>query len=206
MNGIVWHSFFFYVFALVCCVSSVAMVATQNVVRMAVYLILALSAAAGLFFLAGAEFVGAMQLMIYVGGTLVLLIFGVMLTAQGPFVTMRATSGEWVVTICVASLLLAAVLLPVAFSVEDWQPRATANADASLTPRLEVSSTELGAALVGVRADRARPGVPSEGRGRSGYLLPFELVSVYLLAVLIGAAYLARTKRRQKTSAEAVEV
>ena len=49
---------------------------------MAFYLVLSLAATAGLFFLAGADFVGAMQLMIYVGGTLVLLIFGVMLTAQ----------------------------------------------------------------------------------------------------------------------------
>ena len=57
----------------------------SNIVRMAFYLVLSLGATAGLFFLAGADFVGAMQLLIYVGGTLVLLVFGVMLTAQGPF-------------------------------------------------------------------------------------------------------------------------
>ena len=49
---------------------------------MAFYLVISLGATAGLFFLAGAHFVGAMQIMIYVGGTVVLLIFGVMLTAQ----------------------------------------------------------------------------------------------------------------------------
>ena len=58
--------------------------AERNIVRMAFYLVLSLAATAGLFFLAGADFVGSMQMMIYVGGTLVLLIFGVMLTAQGP--------------------------------------------------------------------------------------------------------------------------
>ena len=40
-----------------------------------------------------------MQLMIYVGGTLVLLIFGVMLTAQGPFISMKTGGGDWVVAL-----------------------------------------------------------------------------------------------------------
>jgi hypothetical protein len=54
-------------------------VLSANIVRMAFYLVISLAATAALFFLAGADFVGAMQLLIYVGGTLVLLIFGVML-------------------------------------------------------------------------------------------------------------------------------
>ena len=49
-----------------------------------------------------------MQLLIYVGGTLVLLIFGVMLTAQGPFITMKTRSGEWVLALIVGGSLLAA--------------------------------------------------------------------------------------------------
>ncbi|MFM1902177.1 MAG: hypothetical protein RLZZ440_77, partial [Planctomycetota bacterium] len=74
-----WHSVMFLLFAAVACIAAVAVVAADNVVRMALYLVVSLAATAGLFFLAGAEFVGAMQLMIYVGGTLVLLVFGVML-------------------------------------------------------------------------------------------------------------------------------
>ena len=81
---------------------------TSNIVRMAFYLMLSLGAIAGLFFLAGAEFVGAMQLMIYVGGTLVLLVFGVMLTAQARFITMRTT--EWRVGIVPGRGQRAAVL------------------------------------------------------------------------------------------------
>ena len=71
------------------CVFAVAVVLASNIVRMAFYLVLSLGAVAGLFFLAGADLVGAMQMMIYVGGTLVLLVFGVMLTAQGPLITMK---------------------------------------------------------------------------------------------------------------------
>ena len=79
---IVWHSCFFYLFATIACVFGAGVLFSSNIVRMAFYLIISLGATAGLFFLAGAEFVGAMQLMIYVGGTLVLLVFGVMLTAR----------------------------------------------------------------------------------------------------------------------------
>ena len=77
-----WHSYFFMLFAMLACAFAMGVLFTSNIVRMAFYLVLSLGATAGLYFLAGAEFVGAMQLMIYVGGTLVLLIFGVMLTAQ----------------------------------------------------------------------------------------------------------------------------
>ena len=69
-----WNTFFFALFALIACAFAVAVLFTSNIVRMAFYLTICLGATAGLFFLAGAEFVGAMQLMIYVGGTLVLLI------------------------------------------------------------------------------------------------------------------------------------
>ena len=100
---------FFLFFALVTCVFAVAVVVSSNIVRMASYLVASLCGVAGLFFLAGAEFLGAMQLMLYVGGTVVLLIFGVMLTARGPFVRCRpaAGNGSWP---CWRRLLLAVLL------------------------------------------------------------------------------------------------
>ncbi|MGB6045204.1 MAG: NADH-quinone oxidoreductase subunit J, partial [Pirellulales bacterium] len=106
-----WHALFFYLFAGIACVFALGVLFTANVVRMAFYLIICLAATAGLFFLAGADFVGAMQLVLYVGGTLVLLVFGVMLTAQSPFVSIRTSSGEWVIAALVGGAALA-VLLP----------------------------------------------------------------------------------------------
>src|SRR3954470_12854834 len=91
---IYWPSFFFLLFAGIACAFAVAVVITPNIVRMAFYLVLSLAATAGLFFLAGADFVGAMQIMIYVGGTLVLLVFGVMLTSQDRFISMRTSTFE----------------------------------------------------------------------------------------------------------------
>ena len=186
MAEINWHTFFFMMFALITCASAVAVVFTVNVVRMAVYLIASLLGASGLFFLAGADFVGAMQLMIYVGGTLVLLIFGVMLTAQGPFVSMKTKGGEWIIS-AVAGAALLAVLLSVAVSVPDWQGPTEASANGTGATGPARTATPIGMALLGARVDR--PNAP-------GYLLPFEIVSVHLLVVMIGAAYLARTKKR----------
>ncbi len=124
----IWHSFFFLLFALAACGFALAVVVSSNIVRMAFYLVLSLGATAGLFFLAGADFVGAMQLMIYVGGTLVLLIFGVMLTAQAPFISMKTRSGEWLLGGIVGGSLLW-VLLAAAFNVSDWRKNARTATD-----------------------------------------------------------------------------
>jgi NADH:ubiquinone oxidoreductase subunit 6 (subunit J) len=299
VEAINWHSFFFLLFALLTSIFAIAVVVAGNIVRMAFYLIVSLGATAGLFFLAGADFVGAMQLMIYVGGTLVLLIFGVMLTAQGPFISMKTSSGEWILGVIVGGALLA-VLLQTAFSVEDWQANSrlahplavlpaagstepavvirsrrpgvelarvtvqfdeqaesraaydagaktlTFRADTSpmsaaavmealaddeqaselfeaalaagateetavetryssttafVSPSTPYTATRLGLGLLGQRVDKLEQPNDRLRDGMSGYLLPFEVVSMHLLVVLVGAAYLARTKKRARASA-----
>ena len=82
MDAINWNSVFFLLFALLACGFALTVVVSASVVRMAFSLVLSLGAVAGLFFLAGADLVGVIQLMVYVGGTVVLLVFGVMLTAR----------------------------------------------------------------------------------------------------------------------------
>src|SRR5436189_2295836 len=98
------QAFLFWVVAGLTGASAVAVVVTQNIVRAATWLLFALAGTAALFFLLGAEFVGATQLLVYVGGTLVLVVFGVMLTAQGPFITMKTGAAEWAVSIGVGLL------------------------------------------------------------------------------------------------------
>ncbi len=273
-DPISWQSFFFLLFGLVACVFALAVVLSSNIVRMAFYLILSLGATAGLFFLAGADFVGSMQLLIYVGGTLVLLVFGVMLTAQGPFVSLKTRGGEWILAAVVGGALFA-VLAQRAVSIGDWRgpemPLTIATADEAATegaakadaaksdaanldaakpdavkpgdtvenepfdpdgtraeearaeearanaaaegttPKRHVgrhvdlrdtrTATSIGMALSGPRVDSlGEPGAAPRA-GMSSYLLPFEIVSVHLLVVLIGAAYLARTKKRLKADA-----
>lgn len=226
-----WHTVLFYVVALAACGFAAVVAVSNNIVRMAFGLIVCLSAVSGLLFLAGAHFVAAMQLMVYVGGTVVLLVFGVMLTAQKAFVTMKTSAGDWVLGIVVGGTLLA-LLGQLIFAVPRWQSSDyQTRVDAERTAYLEELQThlrqgqpvteaqrqrlaeletrfsqghpeqtaQLGLALVGVRADRPS----AEAQGYSGYLLPFEIVSMHLLVVLVGAAYLARARRRRAPQTEA---
>jgi NADH-quinone oxidoreductase subunit J len=189
MEPIYWPSFFFLMFAGLACAFAVAVVVTPNVVRMAFYLVLSLAATAGLFFLAGADFVGAMQILIYVGGTLVLLVFGVMLTSQDRFISMK--TGKWDLRIAIGvGICLFLVLFFSIRKVTEW--RGLTAQQVSEVP-LQTTASPIGMGLLGVRVD---------GVDRSGYLLVFEIISVHLLVVLIGAAYLARARRKRSLIVE----
>lgn len=186
-----WPTVFFWLFGAIACGFAIAVVLTANIVRMAFYLVLSLAATAALFFLAGADFVGAMQLLIYVGGTLVLLIFGVMLTSQERFVSIKTGREEmWIAGLVGACLL--SMLVWAAVSVPEWKGIDRAAAEA--VP-LEPTAAPIGMGLLGARVDAAN----LETSGQSGYLLVFEIISVHLLVVLLGAAYLARARQRPST-------
>lgn len=192
MNEIYWPSFFFLLFGGLACAFALAVLLSSNIVRMAFYLVMSLGSASGLFFLAGHDFVGAMQLLIYVGGTLVLLIFGVMLTSQERFIKMKPKADDLVWGLLAGGGLLG-LLIWAAVSVPEWR-----GLELEEVQQVAVAHTAspLGLALLGGRVDD-----PSA----SGYLLHFEIVSVHLLVVLIGAAYLARAKRRRSNLPEAPE-
>jgi NADH:ubiquinone oxidoreductase subunit 6 (subunit J) len=196
------EAFLFTLFALGAVGAALAVVLSQNVVRMAFYLVISLGSTAGLFFLLHADFIGATQLLIYVGGTVVLLIFGVMLTASGPYLTIRTAPGEMIRAGVVGASFLVMLVLTV-MQVE-WDGNATKLEGMYGPSSMERmghnqhgegnTSRSLGAAFLGPRFDRdlgvQRPEIST------GYLLPFEIISVHLLVVLVGAAYLARAKRR----------
>lgn len=181
-----WPTVFFWLVSFAACAFAIAVVLSANIVRMAFYLVLSLAATAALFFLAGADFVGAMQLLIYVGGTLVLLIFGVMLTSQDRFISMKTSQFEMLTAGIVGACLLF-VLVYAALSVPDWRGLDRATAESL---ELAPTAAPIGMGLLGARVDSP---------DRSGYLLIFEIISVHLLVVLLGAAYLARARQRRST-------
>jgi NADH-quinone oxidoreductase subunit J len=190
---IYWPTFLFWLFGGLACAFAIAVVVSTNIVRMALYLVMSLAATAGLFFLAGADFVGAMQLLIYVGGTLVLLVFGVMLTSQERFISMRTSRFELTMAAGVGAALLL-LLWFAAVSVPEW--RGMSREEVAAVP-LEPTAAPIGMSLLGIRVD-----APDAPTGVAGYLLVFEIISVHLLVVLIGAAYLARAKRKRSTVVE----
>ena len=224
----------FWLFAILTCGGAISVAVSQNVVRMAFSLVLTLGSTAVLFLLLGADFVGATQLLVYVGGTLVLLVFGVMLTATGPFTRIKTSAADGILSGLIGVVFLCIVASSVA-SVE-WDEVAHKVAvgshakafEGAFNPAQQGNTTrQLGLSFLSIRADRdlshgtfraspaesntptAVPGAPgaagrasrpnSQAQSSTGYLLPFEIVSVHLLVVLVGAAYLARTKRRTKT-------
>jgi NADH:ubiquinone oxidoreductase subunit 6 (subunit J) len=225
------QTFLFWVIASLTGLSAVSVVLTQNIVRAAAWLLFTLAGVAGIFFLLGADFVGATQLIVYVGGILVLVVFGVMLTAQGPFITMRTSAVEWATSGLVGITLFA--VLAVSTILATWPTSSGVDELGRNDPAQSMNSLILGEAFLGLRdatpstnfvgepvnpsevpvgkpmpqARESQPAQPPpliEGKTkrferttRVGYLLPFEIVSVHLLVVLIGAAYLARAKRRR---------
>jgi NADH-quinone oxidoreductase subunit J len=183
----------FAILAAITAISAIGVVVSRNVVRMAVWLLFTLIGVSLLYFLLGAEFVGAAQLIVYVGGTLILIVFGVMLTAQGPLQALRTRPAELAAGGVLGALIFC-LLVAVSFRLA-VPPAPNEN-------HLPGTAT-LGLAFLGI-SDVNPPaqvsGVPSGAtisRTPVSYLLPFEIVSVHLLVVLIGAAYLARAKRRR---------
>src|SRR5262249_1017354 len=146
----------FWVIGLLTGLSAVGVAVTQNIVRAAIWLLFTLGGVAGLFFLLGADFVGATQLLISVGGILILVAFGVMLAAQGPFTSSKAGAGEWAVALVVGLLMYG--LIGVSVFLTDWRFKTDTAPDPGETevqriaagrPRTDVAN-DVGLALLGV--------------------------------------------------------
>lgn len=160
----------FLVFAVVAVAGAVAVALSQNIVRSAFSLLAVLFSVAALYALMKCDFIFVIQVLVYVGGILVLIIFAVMLTHKivDVNVSNESTPTAWAI---VGTLCLLTMLLLVVGTTHQW---AMANKVLPAILDAEPITNLLGQALMGA------------------YLYPFEIISVLLLACLIGAAYLAR--------------
>src|SRR3954468_260052 len=130
----------FYLFALMTGGSAIGVVVSRNVVRMAVALLFTLAGVAGLYFLLNAEFLAAVQLVVYGGGTLILIVFGVMLTTKSPFSRFEPKLAEVIIAVTVSVVMLAALVMavPVSATAEPIGATTMTNVFASLpTPLRE---------------------------------------------------------------------
>ena len=147
--------------------SAIWVVVSPNLVHSAVSLLFTLFGIAGLYVFLFADFLAATQVVIYVGGILVLIIFGVMLTNKIDKPVIESVSSNKIIGVLISSFIF--TILSIIVIQTKW-------------PIIENSS----------------PGpstVELIGKLILGkYLLPFELVSILLLAALVGAALLARKK------------
>ena len=208
----------FYLFAGTTAIGGLSVALAKNIVRAAVGLLFALGGMSGLYLLLNAEFIAAVQLVVYVGGTLILIVFGVMLTSKSPHATYAPKRFEVVWALIVAAMvavplmtMLASANFPLVTASSASTTTATSPATptvAAITPPSATSATPTAPAASPTAlvqpADSATGVVgqtyamSSLGRALlepTGYLVPFELVSVLLLAVMIGAAYLAKGRK-----------
>src|ERR1051326_5921854 len=110
------HTTMFCLIASLTGLCALATVVAQNIVRSATWLLFTLAGTSGIFFLLGADLVAAIQLLVYVGGTLVLVVFGVMLTAQGPFINMKTSGAEWAISALAGILLLTVLTIGILYA------------------------------------------------------------------------------------------
>lgn len=163
----------FYLFSTLVVVSALMVLFTRNVLYAAFSLIFTFLGIAAIYVLAGADFIAITQIIVYIGGILVLMIFGVMLTnkVEGKAVSTRSHNLFWGLLTGVGML---AVLLLVIFSVDfqelDWIQHA-------LQQEVPASSSVV---------------QPIGQLMLSAYVLPFELAGLLLLVALIGAAFIAK--------------
>ncbi|MDQ4029395.1 MAG: NADH-quinone oxidoreductase subunit J [Actinomycetota bacterium] len=164
-----WQQVVFWVLAVAMTVSAARVVTSANVVHAALYLVGTLLGAAAMYVLLFAEFLAWVQVLVYVGAIVVLMLFGLMLT--------RAPIGQ--ANLDNNQRPLAALCALAVFGVTSW---ITVSA-------FEGRDIDFGQLL---NADGRGP---TELVGEvifSAYVLPFELVSVLLLAALVGAVVIAR--------------
>ncbi len=190
--------FFFWFFATLVVLGAVGVVAMRQPVHSALCLLLSFLGVAALFVTLSAEFLAAVQILVYAGGIMVLFLFTIML------VNLRRTAGEpYVHRQAGAALLVAFLLLAVVGGVVVGSSRAGDLADGGrLADASKLSTTTITRTITQtVDGKKVRTPVTEVVAGNSqavawglyrDYLLPFEVASVFLLVAMIGAVVLGK--------------
>ena len=159
------QNIFFGILAAIVAISALRMVTTRNNVHAALYLVAVLAGLGALYVLLTAEFVATTQVLVYIGADMVLFLFGIMLTKAPLGNVMEMTGRQWPLAAVVAALLGGVTI----YSLVDRFGSERLNTDGPIYRTADVSDEVF-----------------------STYIVPFEAVSVLLLAALIGAIVLAR--------------
>ncbi|HEX5770967.1 MAG TPA: NADH-quinone oxidoreductase subunit J [Nocardioidaceae bacterium] len=161
-----WVQAIFVLLGLVAVGSALLVVTTRNMVHAALWLVVTLGSVSGVFLLLAAEFLAWVQVLIYVGAVVVLLLFALMLTKAPTGPQPDLDVRRWLPAAAVAALVAAVLVTTVAAGFSGVQ--------------LDLEGTVVGSAqLTGATVFEK-------------WVLPFEVLSVLLLAALIGAIVLSR--------------
>jgi NADH-quinone oxidoreductase subunit J len=162
---VVAQNVFFGIIALVAIAAAVRMVTTTNVVHAALYLMVVLASVAAVYIILAAEFIAAAQVLVYIGAIIVLLLFGVMLTRARIGGDVDLDYDQKWLGVLVAGLMLAVM----SYSLWERYEDVLLPEDREIQRTAEVADSIF-----------------------ATYIVPFEAISVLLLAALIGAIVVAR--------------
>jgi NADH-quinone oxidoreductase subunit J len=162
----------FYVFAAIAVVSAVLVITRQNAVHSAMFLAAALLAVAGIFLSLRAEFLAGVQVIVYVGGVLVLFVFVIMLVPTDRVLFERRYNRQVRVVVIVAALLVGELVWILTRGGSFALPEGGGE------PPVEGNSQWVGTVLY------------------QEYLLPFEIASILLLVAIVGAVVLSKKPAR----------
>jgi len=163
----------FYIISAIILGGALAMVTSKSLVRSVIWMVVSFIGVGALFVTLGAEFVGAVQIMVYAGGIVVLFLFVIMLVNIGEMQRMDYLQRQWLP----ATLLMCVLLGELGFML--W-------AGSSDTPAPNAAAVDT--ALRGLGGNTETIGMVLY----TDFILPFEVVSVLLLVAMIGAIYLAK--------------
>ncbi|MFA6199463.1 MAG: NADH-quinone oxidoreductase subunit J [Bacteroidales bacterium] len=169
---ITFQNVVFLVVAIFIAVFSILTVTTSKIMRSATYLLFVLFGTAAIYFLLGYTFLGAVQIMIYAGGIIILYVFSILLTNSEENINKGIKKGK-LIPILITVLLGAGIIFFIIFT-HNFIPMASTEAIQ------ELSMKTIGFALV--------------GGGKYQYILPFEILGVLLLACVIGGILIARKR------------
>ena len=163
----------FYILAATVLVSAGIVVFSRNIVYSAFSLLFTFFGVAGLYVLLNADFLAITQLMVYVGGILVLILFGVMLTNKVVSVDIKTGTLQMI-----PATVLSAVVAGILFTVFLYTRWNVSNSETVQT--VKSTAPKIGEALI------------------TSHALLFEVASVVLLVAIIGAAMIARREKTQQ--------
>ena len=194
-----WESVFFWIFSIAAIMAGLLTVMARNAVHSALFLISSLVSIAALFILLGAEFIAGVQILVYVGGVMVLFLFVIMLVNVGAEEEGRAAifnRPPQIAAALIFSLLLAVGLLyAVNSGYKGLTKRDSAKLEQAASER-QAQQQNLQTGATGV----SRLTVETERVGTGLYTyaaVPFEIASVLLLVAIIGSVMLARTFKQE---------
>lgn len=197
-----YEALFFWIFALAAIFAGLLTVMARNAVHSALFLISSLVSVAALFVIAGAEFIAGVQILVYVGGVMVLFLFVIMLVNVGAEEkgSEEIFNKEKQVTasLIFCFLLVGGVLYAVSEGYPGLQAHYRADPVQQIARNQSLSTGSTGTSKITTDTERV---------GGSLYRyasLPFEIASVLLLVAIIGSVMLARTLK-QEASADDVD-